>query len=101
MKVKKRLFPAVLVIAALLAGNLVVMLDSANAMAGDTKKKKPPFIEHKAGVIPSVYGDLVNVAGSNRNYILTFKDDDGTLRIIEVQAGNKLPRTLTVIERKY
>lgn len=97
---RKHFLPAVLVIAALLAGNVIVMLDSASAMP-DTKKSKPPFIEKVAGQIPSVYGDLVNVAGSNRNYILTFKDDDGTLRIIEVQSGGKLPKHVTVIKRKY
>ena len=97
----QRFITVVVVAAVLLAGNLVLMLDSDDAMAKDTKKKKSSFVEAKAGVIPSVYGDLVNVAGSKGNYILTFKDDDGTLRIVELQAGNKLPKRLTMIERKY
>ncbi len=85
---------------ALLSAIILISVVSSFDAQAKPPQKKSGFKESLAGVVPTEWGKLTNVSGTDRNYTLTFEGTDGAIRIIELR-GTKLPRQCVLIKRGY
>ena len=57
------------------------------------------WTETLAGVIPHRFGDLLDVDGQERRYRLSFRDGEGSIRIVEFQGT--IQRQCVLVRRTY
>ena len=86
---------SVLLVILVVAVGTMAFLSNVEARQGSGQK----WQEVSAGAVPTSFGDIVSVSGDVTNYVICFKDDRGTLRLVNFRGG-KIPNKCYVIERK-
>ena len=62
--------------------------------------RKITWRETDAGVVPTSFGELVTINGSNGSYTLVFQNSEKEIRIIDLR-GSKLPVRAMLVRRVY